>query len=92
LLVGSDADIVIADLACDDIIDQRELHSRSKISPWHGRAITGRPCHTIVRGRVIVRDGRLVGEPGWGRAVRQQMPDAQPRNTDKTMAAILRGA
>jgi dihydroorotase len=92
LQVGSDADIVIADLACDEFIDQRELHSRSKISPWHGRAITGRPRHTIVRGRVVVRDGRLVGEPGWGRPVRQQMPAAHPRNEDKTMAAILRGA
>jgi dihydroorotase-like cyclic amidohydrolase len=88
--VGSDADIVVVDLDCDDFIDQCALHSRSKISPWHGRAITGRPRHTIVRGRVVVRDGELVGKPGWGRPVRQSMPEAKPRNTDKSMAAILR--
>ncbi len=91
LQVGSDADIVVADLDRDDVIDQRELHSRSKISPWHGRSITGRPRHTIVRGRVVVRDGDLIGSAGWGRPVQQRMPPAHPRNSDKTMAAILRG-
>jgi allantoinase len=87
---GSDADIAIVDLDHDGIIDQAALHSRSKISPWHGRVIKGSPRHTIVRGRVVVRDGELVGEAGWGRPVRQEMRPPQPRNSDKTMAAILR--
>jgi dihydroorotase len=90
--VGSDADIVVADLDFDGVIDQAMLHSRSRITPWHGRPITGSPRHTIVRGRAVVRDGELVGAAGWGRPVRQTMPPAHPRNTDKTMAAILRGA
>ena len=92
LQVGADADIVIVDLGIDDVIDQATLHSRSKISPWHGRRITARPRHTIVRGHVVVFDGVLVGEPGWGKPVRQAMPPAHPRNTDKTMAAIVEGA
>ena len=85
---GADADIAIVDLECDGVIDQAALHSRSKISPWHGRKTRGHPRDTLVRGRVVVRDGRLVGEAGWGRPVRQSMPPAEPRNTDKTMAAI----
>jgi allantoinase len=89
---GSDADIAIVDLDHDGVIDQAALHSRSKISPWHGRVTKGSPRHTIVRGRVVVRDGELVGEAGWGRPVRQEMRPAHPRNSDKTMAAILRGA
>ncbi|MGA8399886.1 MAG: allantoinase AllB [Stellaceae bacterium] len=88
LQVGSDADIVIVDMNREEMIDQAALHSRSKISPWHGRLVTGRPRHTIVRGRVVVRDGELVGEAGWGKPVRQAMPPAHPRNADKTMAAI----
>jgi len=88
LQVGSDADIVIIDLDREEQIDQAALHSRSKISPWHGRTVTGRPRHTIVRGRVVVRDGALVGSPGWGKPVRQSMPPAHPRNTDKTTIAI----
>ncbi|HWD58068.1 MAG TPA: dihydroorotase family protein, partial [Stellaceae bacterium] len=91
LQVGSDADIVVVDMDRDDLIDQAALHSRSRISPWHGRAITGRPRHTIVRGQVVVRDGELVGAPGWGKPARQSMPPAHPRNTDKTMLAITGG-
>lgn len=85
---GADADIAIVDLDRDGVIDQAALHSRSKITPWHGRAIKGCPLDTIVRGRIVVREGRLVGEPGWGQPVRQSMPSPNPRNTDKTMRAI----
>jgi dihydroorotase len=88
LQVGSDADIVVVDMDRNEIIDQAALHSRSKISPWHGRAITGRPLHTIVRGEIVVRDGELTGRPGWGKPVAQSIPPAHPRNTDKTMVAI----
>ncbi|MBV9825156.1 MAG: allantoinase AllB [Alphaproteobacteria bacterium] len=85
---GADADIAIVDLAAEGTIDQRALHSRSKITPWHGRPTRGRPRDTIVRGRVVVRDGVLIGEPGWGRPVRQAMREPAPHNTDKTMGAI----
>lgn len=85
---GADADIAIVDLEREGVIDQAALQSRSKISPWHGRMVKGRPTDTIVRGRIVVRDGILVGEPGWGRPVQQAMPEPAPRNRDKTTAAI----
>ena len=69
----------------------RDLGSRNGTFV-NGRRITARPRHTIVRGHVVVFDGVLVGEPGWGKPVRQAMPPAHPRNTDKTMAAIVEGA
>ena len=85
---GADADIVIVDMERTETIDQERLHSRSRISPWHGRSVQGVPVCTIVRGAVVMRDGEVVGAPGWGRPVRQQMPPPRPRNTDKTSAAI----
>jgi N-acyl-D-aspartate/D-glutamate deacylase len=27
---------------------------------------------TMVRGKVVMRDGKVVGEPGWGRFVTRQ--------------------
>ena len=87
---GADADIVIVDMERTETIDQERLHSRSRISPWHGRSVQGVPVCTIVRGAVVMRDGKVVGAPGWGRPVRQQMPPPRPRNTDKTSAAICR--
>ena len=87
---GADADFAIVDLDRAATIDQERLHSKSHIAPWHGHDVKGVPVHTIVRGRVVARDGELVGEPGWGRPVPQQMPPAAPRNVDKTSAAIVR--
>ncbi len=86
---GSDADIVIADLGRGRVIDNDDLHSKSKITAWHGFETTASVDWTLVRGRVIVREGDLVGEAGWGRPVKQQMPPPAPNNADKTMDAII---
>ena len=89
---GSDADIAVVDLGRSWTIDDAKTQSRSKISPWHGRAVTGLPLHTLVRGRFVMRDRTLMPDArGWGRSVHtiQEMPKAQPRNTDKTMSAIV---
>ncbi|MFY8112574.1 MAG: hypothetical protein ACOVOC_00080, partial [Rhabdaerophilum sp.] len=70
------------------------LHSRAKITPFEGVPVTGVPIHTLVRGRFVQRDRRLVEETsGWGRQVTaiQRMPTPRPRNTDQTLAAVLRG-
>jgi dihydroorotase len=86
--VGADADIVILDMNVDREIRQESLFSKSKISPWHARRVTGVPVLTMVRGRVVMRDGEVVGKQGWGRRVPQAMAPAHPRNLDKTTAAI----
>lgn len=78
--IGSDADIVIVDLAATDKIDQERLHSKSKVSAWHGKDVKGLPIYTLVRGRVIVANGELVGERGWGRHVTQTPARPTPRN------------
>jgi dihydroorotase len=89
---GADADIAIVDLAHEWSIDDGKLQSRSKITPWNGWRVKGLPIHTLVRGRFVMRDRRLLaGTRGWGRSVHaiQRMPPARPRNKDQTMAAIV---
>ena len=91
---GADADIALVDLKHQWKIDDAQLQSRSKISPWHGRNVCGLTIHTLVRGRFAMRDRTLVtGTKGWGRSVHtiQHMPTPQPCHTDETMHAILRG-
>src|SRR6185437_7324430 len=78
--LGSDADIVVVDLAAVAKIDQEKLHSKSKVSAWHGRDVKGLPIYTLVRGKVIVANGELVGERGWGRYVSQTPAVPTPRN------------
>ena len=86
---GSDADIVVADLGRGRVIDNKDLHSKSKITAWHGFETSASVDWTLVRGRVIVEQGELVGEQAWGRPVKQQMPAPEPRNVDKTMQVIV---
>ena len=86
---GSDADIVIADLARGRVIDNKDLHSKSKITAWHGFETSASVDCTLVRGRVVVSEGELVGEAGWGKPVKQEMPTPAPNNIEKTMTAIV---
>jgi len=91
LTPGSDADIAIVDLNRAWTIDDAATQSTAKISPWHGRAASALPIHTIVRGRFVMKD-RILQEDarGTGRSVHaiQQMPAPVPLNTETTMAAI----
>ena len=91
LQAGSDADIVIVDLDKAGVISQEDLHSKSLITPWHGFETRGTVEYTMVRGKVLVRDGEFTGEQGWGKPVPQTMPEPAPRNTHKTTEAILKG-
>ena len=93
LMIGSDADIAIVDVAREWIVDDAQTQSIAKISPWQGRKVKGLPIHTLVRGRFVMRDRVLQDTKGWGRSVHdiQRMPPAEPRNVAATMSAILKG-
>jgi dihydroorotase len=87
---GADADIAIVDLARAWTIEDAQLQSRAKITPWNGARVQGLPVHTLVRGHFVMRERRLVAETrGWGRSVHtiQRMPPPQVRNADQTSAA-----
>jgi len=93
--VGSDADLALVDLGRKWTIDDEQLQSRSKITPWNGRAVRGQPIHTLVRGRFVMRERTLIADTrGWGRSVHglQRLPAAAPRNADQTMEAIVGAA
>jgi dihydroorotase len=68
--VGADADLVLVDLTRAGEIHAANLHGMNNLAPFEGRATTGAVVTTIVRGKVVVREGQLVGEPGWGQPVR----------------------
>jgi dihydroorotase len=90
--VGSHADLVIVDLAREDVVDQARLQSRhARITPFHGTHTRGLPIHTILRGRFVMKNRALVAESyGSGRSVHtiQRMPKPQPRHPDQTLAAV----
>src|SRR2546430_15416830 len=71
---GSDADLVLIDPAIRKTHAREDFHV-SDYSPWEGWPIQGWPVTTILRGRVIVENGRLVGDALDGRLVRRRIAD-----------------
>jgi len=69
LLPGADADITIADMKMKKIIRADELHSKNKVSPYDGKEVRGIPVCTIVRGKFVMRNGKLTGKKGSGELV-----------------------
>jgi dihydropyrimidinase len=64
---GSDADVVLFDPRPKRALSASELHSRAGFSPYEGLTVTGRVHTTICRGKVIYREGAIVGDRGFGR-------------------------
>jgi dihydropyrimidinase len=80
IAIGSDADIAIWDPERKVTIAQSLLHHGSDYTPYEGLTVTGWPVSTMVRGRFVVRDGKLVGGKGTGEYVpRERSPYAAPR-------------
>ena len=74
VLPGYHADLVLVDLDREYEIKDADVLSLTGWSPYAGRKFRGKPIRTIVRGRTVYRDGKVVGEKGWGRQARAQYP------------------
>ncbi len=66
IAVGADADIAIWDPEQRRTLTQAMLADGCDYTPYEGRDITGWPVTTLVRGKVMVRDGQLAGKKGHG--------------------------
>ncbi|HYK77986.1 MAG TPA: dihydroorotase, partial [Micropepsaceae bacterium] len=66
---GYDADFTIVDLHAKRRIENRWIASRCGWTPYDGMETTGWPVATILRGRVVMRDG-AVAEPSGGQKLR----------------------
>jgi dihydroorotase len=58
--VGADADITIVDPQKEWTVDVAQFASRSKNSPFNGWKLKGKVVHTIVAGKVVVSNGKLL--------------------------------
>jgi dihydropyrimidinase len=72
IAVGSDADLVIYDPEYCGRISAKTQHTNNDYNGFEGFEIEGRPAVVTVRGKVQVRDGVFVGEPGRGRMLRRK--------------------
>ena len=66
IAIGSDADIAIWDPDLERTVRHQELHDGADYSPYEGMTLRGWPTTVLLRGKVMVRDGRLEGGLGDG--------------------------
>jgi dihydroorotase len=67
IAIGADADLVVLDLERVETISAANSLYKCGWTPLEGRQVKGVPVLTLLRGRVIVDDGRVQAEPGTGR-------------------------
>jgi dihydropyrimidinase len=74
LAAGSDADIVLWDPNASYVLHAGDLHMGTDYTPFEDFHITGKLTHTLIRGNIIVEDGKFVGDRFKGRMVRRGVP------------------
>ena len=77
---GSDADLVLIDPTRHKTLTLDDLHADADYSIWEGFRCQGYPVMTILRGKVIVEHGRLVGSASDGQWLKRRVsPDVLAR-------------
>jgi allantoinase len=61
--LGADADLVLVDLAAESVLAAGDLFYRHRLSPFVGQTLRARVVRTLVRGRTVFADGRIVAPP-----------------------------
>ena len=63
IAVGYDGDFSIVDLGHKRVIADDWIASKSGWTPYAGMEVTGWPVATVVRGRVVMKEDEIIGEP-----------------------------
>lgn len=71
--IGSDGDLTIVDLKRDGVLGKEE-YTKVGWTTYEGWKVKGMPVNTIVRGKVVAKDGRILGKQGFGEFVSPMKP------------------
>ena len=74
--VGSDADLLIMDPKTDRVITAKDHQSNAGYTLFEGWEVSGTPWMTLLRGQVLLNQGELEQQPGYG----QFLPCEGPRS------------
>jgi len=69
IAIGNDADLALVNLEESFDVRAEDLQYRHRQSPYVGRCLRGAVRRTLVRGRTVFQDGKIVTEP-QGRLIR----------------------
>ena len=71
ICVGSDADLVIIDLDKEMTIRNEDQITACGWTPYDGYKVKGVPTTSVLRGRIVMEDGEVVGKKGYGKYIRR---------------------
>ena len=74
LAAGADADIAVLDPAQRMVLRKEMLHE-SDYSPWEGHEVHAWPCLTLMRGKVVVENGRFSAELTDGKYLHRKIAE-----------------
>jgi allantoinase len=71
---GSDADLIMVDLAQSFTVDKTKLFTQARMCDYlyDGTQFQGKVLRTILAGKTIFHQGKVLGKPGWGQFVHPQ--------------------
>lgn len=70
---GADADLVAIDQNKKWKIKGRDLHGKTKFTPFEEKEVIGKPFLTIVRGKIVFKEDKIIGEEGHGRFIKRKI-------------------
>ncbi|ERI94951.1 dihydropyrimidinase [Clostridiales bacterium oral taxon 876 str. F0540] len=73
IAVGADADIVIIDPKKEVVMTNSILHENVDYTAYEGMRLKGYPVLTLVRGKVVAKDNKFVGEAGYGKFIKRSI-------------------
>jgi dihydropyrimidinase len=71
--IGKDADIVIWNPKLIKTISEKTLHQKCDYTPFEGFKVTGYPILTMLRGNIIVENGKFTGHKSQGKFIHRKM-------------------
>ena len=71
---GSDADITLLDPEEARVVRNENLHE-SDYTPWEGKEVSAWPVLTILRGKIVVENGRFFAEESDGQYLSRRISD-----------------
>lgn len=64
IIEGMDADLVVIDLKKEAVVDPDNFKSKAKYSPFKGFKTKGMPVMTMVRGKLVMDNGKIIDNHG----------------------------
>ena len=75
IAVGSDADLVVLDTSARRTVRAQDLHE-TDYTPWEGKEVGAWPSVTVLRGKLMVAEGKFHGDLKDGQYLKRKIPDA----------------